>query len=216
MSVPAPLDWRLIGKNSTMVRAEDPLGGSWTVYPDRRYNPPEIKYQAPLPEGETFHSWFDKTKGSGFNEPQDFINHASIAPQEMGYAFNQDFGKQLIERFRAGAEGLSDARAILVEAGFVQADYSADIYHLRLSKGTITVNVRDGEEVWIDCDYSASGSPRWHNMLRLEVAHRNHDGSKIIPIVWPVGCDPLKVGAKFIVDVVVPFVKNTRFKRTWA
>jgi hypothetical protein len=229
------LAWKSIGRRpewkSDMIRADDPQGGEWTVYPDhdRRSRIVDFKYRAPPPEGETWLSWQQKltARDIQFDDPQDHVDWASISGQDSGRAFNQAQAKLVVERLLAGSEGLPDARTILLDGGFrlyadvhyerwpdvkLQSDYP-NWYEFDVGKGGISITLSDAPEVGLVCRYEPKRSNHSWPLLVVQGDRYDHNKTKVIPAVWPKGCDPIRVAAKFVVDELVPWVKNNRMDR---
>jgi hypothetical protein len=229
------LAWKSIGSQpewkSDMIRAKDPQGGQWTVYPDhdRRSRLVDFKYQAPPPEGETWLSWHEKVMAREltFKDPQDHIDWASLSAQDVGRVLSQEHAKRLVERLVAG-ENLPDARTILLEGGFrlydeVYRERWPDItlqhehpnwYQLDLGKGSISVTLDEAPEVRLTCRYDPRRSRFSWPLVYVQGDRFNHDKSHLCPRVWPKGCDPVRVAAKFVVEEIVPWVRNNRVSFT--
>lgn len=217
----APLEFRDIHQGRLF---QTPLGDedSWTISaPFEDGFRHEIKLSLGVPKGQKWGEWISANRPENFDPGNDAHRwyHAHSSSQEIGSAFSIESSTDLIDRLRLGAD--RNHRAILRRAGFKRKyrfSYEegrriVHVYEVAIAnKGTLQFTFDEGGA---RVSYDGKNS-RWTSNLASVVTAVYHEyGDKQYhPTFWPEGCkDPMAVLAQFTVDVIIPFVTETRMDR---
>ena len=113
--------------------------------------------------------------------------------------------KEVIERFHADDVPEGTWEEIVLRGGFKKARYGQG-FDLKLPKGYIEISARKGEGLWMT--YQENRRSLWWNLLIINV------GDAKWPTHFPKSHDEMqRIGAQFVVDRLVDFVKETEFHK---